>query len=568
MRKWRLLALVILLVAGGTWFWFLGALPDQPKAQAALSAVSGTVSVKAPGASDFTLAGPGTSLPEGSVIRTEADAMAVVDWFGEGESGIGPSSEVAVIRSLMGEEGSLRLRLRLAAGRIWTRVGRILDLEGDASVETSDVVATVRGTSFDLEKKPGQPTTLRVSDSVVEAAGATVGNIQDGFFVPAGSMASFGGPDRAARPLPISTGDRESEWFRKNQEADTRFEKEAFDRLQASLAADRLPESGWMRDLTLASQALHLRFVSADRRPDLAVRYFLRRLMVIRRTVEKGKSGLASQELARIDITPADRKAVLQAQRLFRDVGPDQGAYRIKQQMEEWLPLVARNQAERIFSRLFVISLRLDEAMSAFTLGKTDQAKQMLVLSRQGLANVEREARDAKDVDAATRVRLRHHWKALSVRADALDAAFAAAALPLPALPELPATPPLASGGATSTPAAPVPTSTPPIPTSTLPTPPAAKPVPTSLLISPVGSTIAFFQPVTYRAIVVYDTGLTRDVTKLTRFLVTPSGYGALNGNVFTATQLQGSLTVAATYTEDGKTVDGLTSLTVVDRLP
>ncbi len=562
MRKRWLLALLILLVAGGIWFWFLGALPDEPAAQAVLSEVSGIVSVKAPGASDFTLVRSGQAVAEGSVIRTAADASAVADWFGAGESVIAAFSEVTVIRASVGEEGSLRLRLRLEAGRVWSRVGRLLDPEGDVSVETSDVVATVRGTSFDLEKRPGQPTTLRVADSVVEASGATVGNVQDGFFVPAGSMASFGGPDRATRPPPISTGDRESAWFMKNSEADTPFEKKTFDRLQASLAADRLPESGWLRDLALGSQALHLRLTPAARRPELATRYFLRRLMVIRRTVEEGKSGLASQELARIDIVPEDRKAVLQAQRLFRDVGPDQGAYRIKQQVEEWLPLVARNQAERIFSRLFVISLRLDEAMSAFTLGKTDQAKQMLVLSRQGLANVEREARDAKDVEPATRVRLRHHWKALSVRADALDAAFAAALLPLPALPALPPASP------TSTSNLPVPTSTPPAPPVATSTVPAAKPVPTSLLISPVGSTIAFFQSVTYRAIVVYDTGLTRDVTKLTRFLVTPSGYGALNGNVFTATQLQGSLTMTATYTEDGKTVDGRTSLTVVDRLP
>ncbi|MCC6563307.1 hypothetical protein IT087_00260, partial [Candidatus Uhrbacteria bacterium] len=304
----------------------------------------------------------------------------------------------------------------------------------------------------------------------------------------------------------------------------------------------------------------------------------LRRLLEIRLMAEEGRSGLAYQEFARLDGELRNRlqtnseniqtvrPAVLAAQIMFRDVPPSSAAYRIKQQVEEWLPLVARNSAERLYARLMTIDSRLDEASAAVDEAKEEIATQVLVLARQGLVNADRERKEAKDLEPAQTDRIRRVWKALSIRAEALDQRLKALDEPMPSpLPDMPEVP-------TSTETILTPTSTPPTPTTTQPVVPTSTPTvapkPVSLSLTPTALTIGFFERVTYRAIVVYDTGLTRDVSKSARFTASPTGYGALNGNVFSATQLQGSITIHASYEEQGMALAAESALTIVDRKP
>ncbi|MCR4256273.1 MAG: hypothetical protein NUW08_01060, partial [Candidatus Uhrbacteria bacterium] len=117
------------------------------------------------------------------------------------------------------------------------------------------------------------------------------------------------------------------------------------------------------------------------------------------------------------------------------------------------------------------------------------------------------------------------------------------------------------------------PTSTTPlvpaVPTSTPPTPepkpkPPAKPV--SMTVTPGVQTIGFYERVTYRAIAVYDDGLTRDVTNAARFTMSPTGYGALFDNVFSATELRGTIVITATYEEAGVPLQGQAMLTIEQR--
>lgn len=573
--------IVFLLVLGGIWFWSLGALPDDAPGTATLSAVEGQVSVKAPGANDFVLAKQGDEVAEGASIRTGSDGKATVSWYGDAESRIGPDSEISVLTAQDDSEAGATLRLKLVSGRIWSRVMRLLDLDADMTVETDDVVATVRGTSFDMEKKPAQATTLWVADSVVEASGATVVGPQDGFFVAEGNMASFGGAKPTTSVRPLSDEDRGTDWFKNNTKADEDFRSGKVARLLASLGADRAPANGIFHDMAEGSLALRQKFGSETMRQKLATRLLVRRLAFVKRTIQEGKSGLGYQEFARIDgefrsrvaandaAAQAARPAALLAQVLFRDVLPGDPAYRVKQQVEEWLPLVARKPADPLFARLLVIDSRLDEAAAETRAQAFDQAGQMIILARQGLTNADREIRNAKGVDTQALNRLRHLWKALSVRADGLDAGLKQAIAPPPALPTILIEDARPTSTATGT--APLaPSSTPvvtPAPTST-PVAPTQTPTPVSLQVQPSQATVGFDGSVSFRAVVVYDTGLTKDVTKTSKFVGSPMGYGALNGSVFTASQLKGTVVFTATYAEGGKTLQGSTTVTIVDTKP
>jgi hypothetical protein len=513
------------------------------------------------------------ALAEGEAVVTGADGKTTIDWFGTGETRVGESTTV-ILQRAQTTEGATLVRLRLESGRVWSRVLRLLDLGSDISVETSDVVATVRGTSFDVQKMNGGPTTIWVADSVVEASGATVGGTSDGFFIPEGSMADFGTGSRTTNTRPISQSDLTTPWFTRNHEADGKFRAQTLERLKGSLAGRT--SSGYLRDVSKWSEGLHTRLADRDLRFRLESRYLLRRLLEIRLTAEEGRSGLAYQEFGRLDgelrnriqtnieAIQALRPAVLAAQVMFQDVAPSSAAYRIKQQVEEWLPLVARYSAERLYARLMTIDARLDEASVAVDEAKVEIATQVLVLARQGLVNVDRERKETKDLDAAKAERIRRVWRALSTRAEALDLRLKTFDAPLPSpIAEEPVTP-------TSTeiiivaPTSTTPVIPPVIPTST----PTVVPKPVSLSLTPASLTIGFFERVTYRAIVVYDTGLTRDVSKTTRLTSSPTGFGALNGNVFSATQLQGTITINAEYQEQGMTLTAASSLSIVDRKP
>ncbi|MCR4256310.1 MAG: FecR family protein, partial [Candidatus Uhrbacteria bacterium] len=344
----------------------------------------------------------GMPLEEGATITTGLDGKVTLDWFGEGETRLGASSELIVRTARSAEEDPLVIRLRLESGRAWTRVMRLLEIDADLSVETNDVVATVRGTSFDVETAPGMATTIWVADSVVEAAGATVAGPADGFFIPEGSMAEFDSGRLATTTRPLSDADRETEWFRSNREADERFRSAVLPHMKTALAAERIPAEGFRRTLGEWSERMRVRFASGQRRERLSGRYFLRHLMAIRRAAEEGKSGLAYREFARMDgemktrLETEDSKREMRmmmqaAQRMFQDVQPASPAYRIKQQVEEWSMHTAHEPADRLHARLVTISSRLDEAARALDEEQPEAASQVLVLARQGLENVDRE---------------------------------------------------------------------------------------------------------------------------------------------------------------------------------
>lgn len=579
MRRWWPVFVLFLFALGGVGFWSLGALPPEPDRIVTLREIEGAVSLHAADGTTRS-AVAGDRLDEGSRVVTTSDGRATIDWLGRGETRVGPLTELSVVRASV-SDGGMRVRMRLESGRIWTRILRLLDLEDDVSVETSDVVATVRGTSFDVEKRAGEPTTVWVADSVIE----TVADGRDAFLVE-GFMAEFGlGRSPDARPL--SEADLATSWFMRNREADAAFRADALSRLKTSLAAERMPTGGWWRGLIRLSEGMRVWLASGSRRDRLADRYLLRRLIGIRQIAEEGKSGLAYRDVARLDeefrrrVASGDeakrsaREAASSAQVVFRDVAPSSPAYRIKQQVEEWMSAVATSDAERVFARLTGIDARLDEAADAIMSSRADVAVQVLYLARQGLANVDRERAEAGGLAPSERERIDKTWRALTARAEALEARMAVLTGPeLEALPvmdaeeasvdeEIEDVPVVESEPQTDAATIPAPTSTASEP---VPPEPASQPKPVSLSISPAQMTIGFYERVTYQVIVVYENGSTKDVTKSARFAATPPGYGALFDNVFSATELQGAITITATYEESGTTLGVSGTLNVVDR--
>ncbi len=139
---------------------------SEPVSVATLTDTEGTVTIKRAG-SVVTLS-PITSLNEGDDVKTGADGKASIIWPGYGRTIIDSNSDVLIKKASRGSTSdSLVASLRLQSGRVWTRLEKLLDAQSSFDVRASNVVATVRGTSFGVGMdQPGQ-VDVKVAESHV-----------------------------------------------------------------------------------------------------------------------------------------------------------------------------------------------------------------------------------------------------------------------------------------------------------------------------------------------------------------------------------------------------------------
>ena len=119
--------------------------------QAVIREVSGTVEVKASGASAYTAANPGDRVAEDTVVSTGFKSTALI----EAESVVvivRPLTKLTLteIRSAMGEE---TLNVNLAAGRVHLDVSPPAGTRASVGVSSPTATASVRGTEFEMDTR-------------------------------------------------------------------------------------------------------------------------------------------------------------------------------------------------------------------------------------------------------------------------------------------------------------------------------------------------------------------------------------------------------------------------------
>lgn len=397
MKKWLPVFIIFLAILGGIWFWSLGALPETEASGVSLGSISGEVTVRAAGEEAYRKASDGMRLAEGDTVRTGERSGAVIDFFSGAETELDQNSEVVIAAAREIESsGSPVVKLGLQAGRVWSRVISILDLEGEFTAETNDVVATVRGTSFDLAIEDGG-TTLWVADSVVELNG------EEEMFVPEGRMMRFASGRRNGDMMPITEESKAREWFARNVERDRAFHEEVETRLLMDAGGDRLQAPGFMRDIVRGSEAMRTAMARDEARSPLTARYLLRRFAIIREQVKEGRLGSAQRDFSRLkqdlrrlmDRSEAEkiaaRKAMYLGVRLFQHIDPTNEAYPLKQEIEELLIATSPDDEQAMMMRLMSVQSRLNEAGRALQNGRLDASGEILELARQAHGNASRD---------------------------------------------------------------------------------------------------------------------------------------------------------------------------------
>ncbi len=570
MKKWLPLLILFLLLAGSLWLWSLGSMPRTEVSQATLENIRGDVQVRSSGDDTWKPATEGQALAEGEQVKTGADGFGVLRFFDTAETRLDHDANVTVRKLSVGADGSqTEVALHLEMGRVWSRVLRLLDVESGFSVETNDTVATVRGTSFDVQKHLGSATTtVWVSQSVVDLTDPAAKETENaGMIIPDGYMFEFGKGARGTSTQMIAEAVRKGEWFTTNAAADLDLDAGASQRLRDRLSARKSASTeGVVAVLRDFSESLHVRLQSGDAGRALRARYLLRRLVALRDLAENGRSGAAYEQYNRLESqvrglleqssSHAAYRLLGQGTMLFADVSSDSPAYRLKQKWEDLGIELADTQAEKLYRRLVGVDARLDEAASLLDQKRMEEALGLLDVSRQALQNSDRDRKDAEtSFSFPVRVTVVRKLRALVVRERALRDRLAVLTAPAPiqgpALPVLP-----------------VVTSTAPVPppkTTTTTTPIAPPPSGTVSCVAititaqpnPVDVGSRTFLAVTARR----ADSSTFNATSLATFRIF-GNLGTLLKNVFTASAA-GSVGVEATVMCDGKPVVSQSSIQI-----
>lgn len=438
-----------MVLAGSAWyFWSLGSVPKVDYGQAVLDIERGTVEVRRASDPDWKPGKDGDTLRSGDSLRTGIDGLAVVTFFDLTQSRLGPGSLIRIAElEKPTQANALSIRLELESGRLWSHILRLFELDDAYSVSVQNVVATVRGTTFDLERQ-ASGLALSVTESAVELVGAAprAEGQDQSLVIGEGFTVKLDDQGKIGQTASLTDEMLEVGWFDENRHKDQVFETEAGRRL-----ADQLDALGGTSPDSLfdyvarLSESAHLR-LAQDEAPELYSRYVERRLYGAKKLIEQGRSGAAFAALTRLEdelaakLGGADGAAYRRplnrsfstVMRLFSGVGPSSPLYRMKQRLEDiQISFASGDQVEQAYARLRAIDARLDEASMLIVLSSLDEAKVALDAARQGLTNVERDIdRLPETVDAVRLNALRGKLNVLKAREAAYRVRLATAIEP------------------------------------------------------------------------------------------------------------------------------------------
>lgn len=432
--------LTALFLAGGYWFWSLGSVKAASEPAIVVKVERGGVQIKTTDAGDWQTWETNAEVPDLQGIRTDGSGRASVRFFGLGETRLQENSDLQILNAMQSADDPsiISVRLKLASGRAWSRILRLFDLDSSFIVETNDVIATVRGTAFDI-KTDETGTQMQVAEAAVDIepkdnnnpslAGRSPLPVPEGYKIIR---------ERNGTWLPmalLNTKDTAEEWFLNNVKVDEAFEQEVIKNLEARLeksgAAGRASPLG---GLTTLSERLHLA-IAGKKSAALRGVYFERRLFALKTMAEQGKSGLALQSFSKLEQSiknemksergkkalPFLRLGGMQVSLLLSDIDPDSISYRIKQRLEDLnQSMIEDNMDALLYARLLSVDTRLNEAANLIVKNDLEAASFALEAASQGLQNNERDLEkrgDGKDVHSGI---LRSKLASLKTRTQAV----------------------------------------------------------------------------------------------------------------------------------------------------
>lgn len=175
-KKLRLIISIIVIVCiiGVAWFVFISdyAKAEKPKAQLIIE--SGTVQIKHMEES-WINAEDGMYLYESDSIKTGDNSYASIIFFQSSIIRLDSNTEVT-IKKLLNDIEKTSVTIQQDSGRTWNTISRISGID-DYNVETPTAVASVRGTSFNIDVDEEGISVVKVIKGIVNVTYSISGTV-------------------------------------------------------------------------------------------------------------------------------------------------------------------------------------------------------------------------------------------------------------------------------------------------------------------------------------------------------------------------------------------------------
>ncbi|HWQ99578.1 MAG TPA: FecR domain-containing protein [Candidatus Methylomirabilis sp.] len=154
--------------------------PAKTPLTATLASVSGTVTVTH--GTSTSPAVVGQELVAGDTVQTGADGHASLEFFASDRVGVDANTKLVVTGAFVDPSNWRKqiVRVKVDAGRVWSRSLRLLDLDSVYEVTSQNVIMTVRGTAFMVTAGAQRVVIDQFADQLA-VTGSVTGVLEPGF---------------------------------------------------------------------------------------------------------------------------------------------------------------------------------------------------------------------------------------------------------------------------------------------------------------------------------------------------------------------------------------------------
>lgn len=212
---------IILIIIGFVW---LTITPEVAKAQLIIE--SGTVQIKTEGGS-WIPAQNGTLLYQSDTIKTGRNTSVSIVLFKSSIIRLDSNTEVT-INEILEQDGETHVKIQQDIGRTWNSISKLSGID-NYEVQTPTTIASVRGTSFDVNVTANGKTDIGVENGTVNVSSVQNGTVIDAIEVNENESVTVD-PDLMNETLETKPFEKD-DWVKQNKEKDKELKENLKDEL-------------------------------------------------------------------------------------------------------------------------------------------------------------------------------------------------------------------------------------------------------------------------------------------------------------------------------------------------
>lgn len=324
MKKSSIIAiiLIILIVLGGLTLMAAYASPiELEDPQIWLYVEDGEVFYK-DNASDYIKAYGAMQLQSGYNVKTNDNSVAKIVFYDTQELILDEETEITITQSMIDENSPFltKVKINLNQGQVWSRLLEMFHPESLYEIEAENVVATVRGTSFNMSNISDQ-INVSVFENAVEVTDQNekvVLNVEDFLAVNKTEQKNESADIRSSKFTirKVKAEEKKLNWIKKNIERDENFKQELIQRRKRLFnQIGPLPGEKAYRLKKLGEKIAYLTAFDQEKKDRIRKSIAVRRVLEAEQLLELGQKSEALRLIDKINLD-LDNDMILQLQRI------------------------------------------------------------------------------------------------------------------------------------------------------------------------------------------------------------------------------------------------------------